>query len=235
MSSIATNAKVSDLVLEEPVRARIFERFGIDYCCGGRIPLAEACAKRGLDLTAVVQALDESAEPGPEDIDWRLVPVADLVDHIVGVHHTYLRLELPSLRQLVDKVATRHGDRHPELVEVQRVYEAISDELEQHMVKEERILFPACVALGRNEATTFPFGTVENPIAAMLHEHDVVAAGLERLSDLTGGYEPPVDACTSYRAMLGRLETFDTDTRRHVHEENNALFPRVIALESGLT
>ncbi len=233
MSTIPIDAQVASLVLEEPSRARVFERFGIDYCCGGKTPLHIACADLGLDVAAVVAALEEPRAAESEDVDWACAPVAELVAHIVEHHHGYLRDELPRLRELVEKVAHAHGDRHPELAGVQQTFGAVADELEQHMVKEERILFPACVALEEGAAGSFPFGSVENPIARMLHEHDEVAAGLARLRSSTNAYEPPADACTSYRSMLDGLATLERDTHRHVHEENNILFPRAVALEAG--
>jgi regulator of cell morphogenesis and NO signaling len=234
MSTIATDAHVADLVLEQPSRARVFERFEINYCCGGKTPLETACAERGLDLEVVVAALEQSRTGGTEDIDWRAAPVTDLCAHIVDHHHAYLHDELPALRRLVDKVASSHGKAHPELAEVETAFAALADELEEHMAAEEQILFPACVALEEGDPFDFPFGSVENPIRAMRHEHDAVAAELARLRELTNGYEPPRDACNSYRSMLDRLETLETDTHRHVHEENNVLFPRAVALESAL-
>lgn len=233
MSAIATDTHVATLVLEQPSRARVFERFGIDYCCGGKTPLRTACAERGLDLDTVIAALAGQSIGGADDVDWTSVPVSELCAHIVDHHHAYLREELPLLRRLVDKVARAHGNTHPELADVQTTFEATADELEQHMVKEEQILFPACVALEEGTGGGFPFGSVENPIGMMLHEHDDVAAGLTRLRTLTHAYDPPSDACNSYRAVLDRLETLETDTHRHIHEENNILFPRAVALESA--
>ena len=233
MSTIAPEAHVAALVLEEPGRARVFERFGIDYCCGGKTPLETACADRGLDVGEVIAALEEPRDREADDVDWTAVPVADLCKHIIDRHHAYLREELPLLGQLVDKVARAHGGSHPELVDVQAAFTALAGELEQHLAKEEEVLFPACVALEQGAAGGFPFGSVENPIRLMLHEHDEVAAGLARLRDLTNGFDPPVDACNSYRSMLDRLHVLETDTHRHVHEENNILFPRAVALEAA--
>lgn len=233
MTTIAPDVRVADLVIEQPTRARVFERFGIDYCCGGRVPLEQACADRGVPLAAVLDALAEPLVPGPEDIDWADLPLAALVEHVVTVHHGYLRDELPPLAALVEKVSGRHGDRHPELLEVRSTFEALADELATHMVKEEQILFPACLALEQGSAGEFLFGSVGNPIAMMIHEHDVVAAALGRMRELTDDFTPPADACTSYRAMLDRIEALDLDVRRHVHEENNVLFPRALALEAA--
>lgn len=232
MTAISPETHVAALVLEEPSRARVFERYGIDYCCGGETPLETACAARGLDVGAVLAALAEPPARGAEDVDWSTASVAALVDHIVEQHHAYLREELAPLAALVDKVARAHDDAHPELAEVQETFRAVADELDDHMRKEERVLFPACVALERGAAET-ALESVSSPIRVMLHEHDEVGAGLARLRELTSGYEPPADACNSYRAMLDRLLTLELDTHRHVHEENNVLFPRALALEAA--
>jgi regulator of cell morphogenesis and NO signaling len=234
MTAVSGDARVADLVLERPSRSRVFERFGIDYCCGGKKALAAACADRGVDLDEVTMALDDPGPAEADDVDWRCRPLSELCDHIVNHHHAYLRDELPPMRLLVDKVATAHGSAHPELLDIRATFAATADELEQHMVKEEQVLFPACVALEAGDEAGFAFGSVENPIGVMLHEHDEVAAGLVELRALTHSYEVPGDACASYRSMLDRLHTLEVDTHRHVHEENNVLFPRAIDLEAAL-
>jgi regulator of cell morphogenesis and NO signaling len=233
MSAIATDTHVADLVLEEPSRARVFERYDIDSCCGGKTPLSTACADRGLDLDVVRAAPGESRGDGADEADWQAAPVAELCAHIVDHHHAYLHDELPRLRLLVEKVARAHGDAHPELIDVATTFDGLADELEEHMAKEEHVLFPACVALDEGAPGGFAFGSVESPIRAMLHEHDEVAVGLKRIRALTKAYEAPEDACNSYRALLDRLQTLEADTHRHVHEENNILFPRALALESA--
>jgi regulator of cell morphogenesis and NO signaling len=226
MSAIDPEATVSALVVEQPGRARVFERFEIDYCCGGKVPLRSACEQRDLDVEIVLAALAESRD----ESQWTGSSLEDLCDHIVDHHHAYLRAELPPLRALVDKVDRAHGDHHPELHEVAATFAAVASELEQHMVKEEQVLFPACVALERGSDPGLPF-PVDAPISAMVDEHEQVAAGLARLRALTNGYAPPAGGCNSYRAMLDRLETLERDTHVHVHEENNILFPRAAALE----
>lgn len=230
MSVITTDTNVATLVIEQPARARVFERFDIDYCCGGGVPLADACAERGLDTAEVIAAL---ADPGPgdtDDVDWAAAPIAELVDHIVEHRHAYLREELSPLSALVEKVARAHGDAHPELHEVQATFAGVAAELTGHMAKEELVLFPACVALAEGDQHET---SIAAPTQVMLHEHEEVATGLRTLRELTAGYAPPVDACNSYRAMLDRLETLERDTHRHVHEENNVLFPRALALETA--
>lgn len=226
MAAITADARVADLVLADPGRARVFEKLGIDYCCGGKVPLADACAALDLDPGDVVALLLEPRAVDAEDVDWTGQPVAALVDHIVSTHHAYLRDELEPLGALVAKVARAHGDRHPELHDVETTFTGVAAELAQHLPKEELVVFPAAVRLATGETDAADLGEA---IADMLHDHDEVGAGLARLRDLTGGYEPPADACNSYRAMLDRLATLEADTHRHVHEENNVLFPRVLA------
>jgi regulator of cell morphogenesis and NO signaling len=224
MTTITADTHVADLVLEQPGRARVFERYGIDYCCGGRTPLTDACAELGLEADDVIAAL-EASPPAPTEVDWTTRALGELTAHIVETHHGYLREELPLLRALVDKVARAHGDRHPELADVHATFTAVADELEQHLATEERDVFPACVAL-----ETGGSDDVAEPIGRMVHEHEAVAVGLARLRELTNAYEPPSDACNSYRSMLDRLRTLETDTHQHVHKENNILFPRAEAL-----
>jgi regulator of cell morphogenesis and NO signaling len=233
MPAVSGDARVADLVLERPSRSRVFESFGIDYCCGGKQTLAAACAGRGVSLDAIAEALDDPGPTQADDIDWRSKPVSELCAHIVNDHHGYLRDELPALRVLVDRVTAVHGQTHPDLADVRATFAAVADELEQHMPKEEQVLFPACIALERGNVADSAFGSVEDPIGVMLNEHDEVAAGLARLRALTRGYRIPDDACGSYRSMLDRLHTLEVDTHRHVHEENNVLFPRAIELEAG--
>ncbi len=225
MTVLSPDAHVADLVLDQPGRARVFERHGIDYCCGGRTPLASACAERGLDVRAVLDELDTAPVPADEP-DWATASLAELSAHIVDEHHAYLREELPLLRALVDKVVRAHGDRHPELRDVCWTFAALADELEHHLFEEEEQVFPAVAALESGA----PAEALDEPLRHMEHEHEQVAAGLVRLRTLTRDYEPPAGACNSYRSMLDRLQTLERDTHRHVHKENNILFPRARAL-----
>jgi regulator of cell morphogenesis and NO signaling len=225
-NGVSADDHVSDLVLADPRRARVFEELGIDYCCGGRTPLADACGALDLDTDDVIALLAEPRDASAEDVDWTAAPIADLVRHIVTTHHAYLRDELEPLRALVAKVARAHGDAHPELHDVQVTFERTADELARHLAEEELVAFPACVAAAAGEA----HAALAEPLAALVHDHDDLAAGLRTLRTLTNGYTPPADACNSYRAMLDRLATLEGDTHRHVHEENNILFPRALAL-----
>jgi regulator of cell morphogenesis and NO signaling len=233
---LSAETTVSDLVVERPSRSRVFEGLGIDYCCGGGVPLAEACAGAGLNPDEVIAEL-EWREAG-QDGDEAALPsmgLGELVDHIVEAHHAYLKEELPRLSFLVDKVANVHGGSHPELVELRGAFEGLRAELEEHTAKEERMLFPVCRELeGAQTMPAVPFGTVKNPIAAMMRDHLNAGEGLGKIRDLTRGYAVPEDACNTYRAMLGGLSELERDTHYHVFKENSVLFPKAVATEAAL-
>lgn len=233
-TTIDPSRSVAELLLENPSRAAIFERHRIDYCCGGKKPLSEACARRGADAQAVALELAQCAPSGEEPRcgDWTKRPCADLIAHIVDVHHAFLRRELPRLALLAAKVARVHGDRAPETVEIAAVFDAMRAELEDHMMKEEQVLFPSVA--GMEAGRDSPFPTIGAPISCMEHEHDDAGRALERLRELTRGHEPPADACNSWRVLYHGLRELESDLHQHIHEENNVLFPRAMALEAML-
>lgn len=236
MSTIDTTATVAQLVIERPARARVFEQIGIDYCCGGKKTLRQACEEKQLQVYEVVRRLLEAEQVnGSEERDWSQATLSELCEHIVATHHEYLRRELPRLSELTQKVADAHRERHPEWDEVRDVYENLRFELQLHMQKEEHVLFPAIMQMEQaNAPLRFHFGTVANPIRMMEHEHDSAAQTLEDLRRLTNNYTPAEDACPTTRAMLEALEALEKDLHLHIHKENNILHPRAIALEQSL-
>ncbi len=221
---------LAELVSGHPGAARILERHHLDYCCGGADRLGVACAERGIDPAVV---LDELASLAPEDPpDWASMGPAELVDHLEATHHRYLNDELPRLSALVDKVAGVHGDRHPELLDVQRTYAELRADLEPHLLREEQVLFPMIRELdAASEAPSFHCGTLQNPIRVMLMEHDRAGELLAQLRELTSDYTVPDDGCASYEALFAGLAELEADTHRHVHKENNVLFPVVLERE----
>jgi regulator of cell morphogenesis and NO signaling len=221
---------LGDLVAEVPGRASVLERLGLDYCCHGDRSVADACATAGLDPAAVVAELDQPA-PAAAQAEHPTDPSA-LVDHIEATHHAYLHAELPALEALAGKVADVHGARHAELADVRRLVAALRADLEPHLLKEERVLFPAIRALTTG-AREFPFGTVENPIRMMRVEHDQAGDLLAELRTVTGGYTVPDDGCASYRSLYERLVVLESDTHVHIHLENNVLFPEAVAIEAA--
>jgi regulator of cell morphogenesis and NO signaling len=218
---------LGDLVAANPAAARVLERFGLDYCCRGGRTLADACAAAGIDATVVASDLDDLAVGG--DTTWTTLDAPALADHIVDSHHRYLHEELPLIEALAAKVRSVHGERHPELADVARLVRALRADLEPHLLKEERVLFPAIHALAGGE-TEFPFGPVANPIHMMSLEHDRAGELLAELRAATDGYAVPDDGCASYRSLYRRLEALELDTHLHVHKENHVLFPAALQL-----
>lgn len=224
---------LGEIVSHDLRAGAIFDRFGLDYCCGGARTLGEACRQRGIGVDQVAIAIDalDAASPAAPERDC-----AALVDHIINRHHAYVRRSIPVVQQHLTKVVTAHGARHPELAEVQAQFSTVATELMQHMVKEETVLFPYIYALAaavEHKAPPPPdmFGTVQNPIRMMEIEHQEAGDGVSALRELTRGYEPPDDACDTYRMVLRELAAFEQDLHEHVHLENNVLFPKAIELE----
>jgi len=232
-----TTRTVREIALEEPTSIRVFESFGIDYCCGGRKPLGEACAASSLDVDAVIAALETAATTqAPPANDWSQRSMEELVNHIVASHHAYLRGELPRLALLAQKVVNKHGAVRRELVELQTVLTTLSAELIQHLSKEETVLFPYIVQLERaqSDKSTAPhacFGTVASPIAMMIHEHDAAGSLLAEMRRLSDNYTTPEGACPTYHAYFDGLKELELDLHQHIHLENNILFPRAIEAE----
>jgi regulator of cell morphogenesis and NO signaling len=235
----ATTRTVREIALEEPTSIRVFEHYGIDYCCGGKKPLAEACAANNVEVDAVIAALEAASQgPAPAAEDWAKVSLERLSAHIVAKHHAYVKQELPRLAALAEKVVRRHGATHAELPLIQAKLALLSEELVQHLAKEEVVLFPYVVKLERALATgsTLPrgcFGTVANPIAMMTAEHDAAGGLLAEIRELSFQFTPPLGACPTYSGFYAGLQEFEQDLHQHIHLENNILFPRAIEMEAS--
>jgi regulator of cell morphogenesis and NO signaling len=236
---IPNSKTVREIALEHPQSIRVFERLGIDYCCGGRRPLAEACIERNLPLAEVQAALDAAVNSNEvPSVDWSNGPLVHLIGHIVATHHAYVKQELPRLAKLAEKVVNRHGDTQAHLPAMQTALAQLDNELTSHLAKEENVLFPYIVALesaqtsGDNQPASC-FGTVANPIAMMTREHDAAGVLLAELDRLSGHFTTPVGACPTYLAFYDGLKEFEKDLHQHIHLENNILFPKAIEMESS--
>jgi len=240
MSAIATMT-VGELAAENPAAARVFEKLGIDYCCGGGSTLEDACRAAGLSPDEVRDAVGMAAESAPAtapDRNWTSEPLAGLIAHIRNTHHRYTRGAIARLGPLFDKICAAQGENHPELAHMRQTFAGLAQELTVHLMKEEMVLFPYIVRL--EEATVekspvppAPFGSVRNPVAMMMREHDGAGDALRGMRASSGGYAAPPDACASYRALYQALAEFEADLHQHIHLENNILFPRAIAMEGA--
>jgi len=245
MSTVTTSERaaktVRELAVEVPGATRVFEKLGIDYCCGGMRKLDDACAAASINLEQAIDALEMAeiaARAARKDKDWSAEPLSDLIAHIKNTHHQYTRGEIARLGPLAEKVLGVHGKNHPELREIRAIFADLAQELTMHLMKEEMMLFPYIerleeVALEKSPVLPPPFGTVRNPVAMMMREHDDAGNGLRELRRVTGNYTAPADACVSFRTLYKVLSELEADLHQHIHLENNILFPRAIELEQA--
>ena len=237
--SVSTQRTVRDLALENPEATRVFEKVGIDYCCGGGKSLEAACAAANLSVDEVIDSLElaeEAARTKQKNRNWQTEPLADLVAHIYCTHHKYTREEIARLGPLFDKVVSVHGKNHPELQNIRAAFRGLAQELTMHMMKEEAVLFPYIVRM--EEAVIQmepllppPFGSVQNPVSMMMHEHDSAGDALKSMRQASSGYTPPGDACISFQTLYKAVSDFEKDLHQHIHLENNIVFPRAIEME----
>ena len=231
---------VGEIVAENPSQARVFQAFGIDFCCQGGRTLQEACTLKGLAVETVIEQLEASIEKNMETRENpALLSPVELIQHIVETHHTYLRSELPRIQAMAERVAKVHGGHTPSLVEVYRIHCCMAEELASHMMKEEEILFPAIKKLCAGESNGL---SLDGPVACMLQEHEAqrrrlgrelhedAGAAMAELRELTHGFTPPSEACNTYRALFAGLAELEEDLHRHIHLENSVLFPKALAL-----
>ena len=231
---------LGEIAAKDLRKAEVFKKYGLDFCCGGKKTVKEACAEKGIDVTKVEQELQvadknvkTTSRPLPYN-DWNL---DFLADYIVNTHHSYVKKTIPDLRQYAAKVAKVHGDHHPELLTINKLVEEVCNEMSGHMVKEETVLFPyikQLVASKNNSDGNSKFGnfdTVQTPINMMEMEHELVGKDMEEIRELSKNYTLPEDACASYSFLFKTLEEFEDDLHIHIHLENNILFPKAVEME----
>lgn len=226
--------KIGELVAEDYKYADVFKKYGIDFCCGGGVTIEEICKRKSLDYNLVINDLKQvNADTDVAD-DFNHWKLDRLIDHIIDAHHAYVKENLPLLMAYSTKVAQVHGPSHPETIKINRLIENLVDELLPHMEKEEVVLFPYIKKLlkiengNRLDAT---LGTVENPIKAMISEHEVAGDIMRQIAELSSEFTPPAGACNTYIVLYNKLRHFEEDLHRHIHLENNILFPKAIAIE----
>jgi regulator of cell morphogenesis and NO signaling len=235
--NIATQT-VGEIALEQPVSIAVFERFGIEYCCGGRKPLAEACKRKDVAIEKVIAALEAaSRNPVAKVRDWGQDTLANLIVHIVAKHHAYCKNELVRLSGLAIKVTKRYGGTNPELSIVQTKFAQLAEKLTEHLADEEVFVFPMISKLERDRTTSSAApgecrAIMNRPLALLTQDHDDAGILMAEIHSLSRNFIPPAYACTTYRAFYEGLKEFEQDLHQHVHLENNILFPRAIELET---
>lgn len=239
--AVMTAKTVREVAVENPAATRVFERFGIDYCCGGNQSLEQACQRANVSLDEVVDSLEmeeEAARAAKQIRDWQTEPLSELITHIKNTHHKYTREEAVRLAALLQKVCSVHGKNHAELHGIRETFGWLSQELMTHLMKEEMVLFPYIermeeAVIQSDPVLPGPFGSVQNPVAMMEHEHDSAGAALRSIRKASNDFAPPADACITYQTLYKALAVFEADLHEHIHLENNLLFPRAIAMEKA--
>ncbi|WP_136669249.1 iron-sulfur cluster repair di-iron protein [Flavobacterium sp. H122] len=231
---------IGEYVADDFRSAAIFSKYGIDFCCKGHKSIDEVCQAKGLDKEALIDEIGTVTNSNKgEIIDFKSWPLDLLIDYIEKKHHRYVEEKILVIAQFLNKLCKVHGERHPELFEIQKMFFESADELTQHMKKEELILFPfikKMVASQNNESSLNhpPFGTVLNPIQMMKHEHNNEGERFRKIKELSNDYTPPQDACNTYIVTFAMIDEFEQDLHKHIHLENNILFPTAENLENKL-
>lgn len=230
--------KVGGIVAENFKTAKVFTEYGIDFCCKGGISLTEACEKNGVAIDRILADL-EQAVVQPDKVHFKDFGLSQLIDYIVSTHHQYVENTIPALKTYLPKIASVHGDRYPELIEIAQEFIWAANALTTHMKKEEFVLFPYLKAMENAQRSGFSlpeahFGHIDNPISMMEEEHDTEGERFRRISSLTDGYTCPPDGCQTYKVAFAMLKEFEADLHTHIHLENNILFPKAQELYKKL-
>jgi len=239
--SLDHESKMKDIALSNPAARQVLEDAGLDYCCGGGQSLHDACLHADVPAEEILKRLREnSKDVSPDEANWTSAPLSDLTRHIRERHHRYVREAIARVQTLLDKVVTKHGENHPEITDIQRLFTEVGREMIMHMQKEEQILFPYIDALEKAASTHGSmeppfFQTVRNPIHTMMKEHESAGELVKQIRKVSSEYKAPADACTSYKALYQDLQAFEADLHQHVHLENNILFPRAVEMEAATT
>ena len=223
---------VGEIVSDDIRTATVFKKHGLDFCCGGGEKLEIACNNKGANLDKIVSDLELVLNDEKLPIDYQSMSLDELVDYIYNNHHKFIYENGQVTAEFINKVARVHGERHPETIEIAKLYNDLMQDLHQHMMKEERILFPYIKQMVQNSYSNSAF--VNGPISVMVGEHETAGDILKKMSDLSGGFESPADGCNTYRAAYANLKAMEDDIHLHIHLENNILFPKAILLEEKL-
>lgn len=238
---ISEDQIIGDLVAKDYRAASVFKKYGIDFCCQGNRTVLDACGKSDTDTATILAELTNVVGGQENDVvDYNSWPIDLLADYIEKKHHRYVQDKIVEIKPYLDKICKVHGDRHPELFEIQEHFNASAGELTAHMKKEEFILFPFVrkMAVAKHEHIKIEaphFGTVENPVQVMMQEHTNEGERFRKIDALSNHYTVPQDSCSTYAVTYALLKEFESDLHLHIHLENNILFPKAIALEKALS
>lgn len=224
------NQTLSQIVTDNYKAAGVFENYGLDFCCKGKRTLYYACIEKQVPVDALMEELSKAIQPGDDAADFSRMSLTELVEYIVRVHHSFVRTNMPQTLQYVSRVATKHGDLFPFMKEVYSLFTELAEEMNKHMAKEEKMLFPKIKLLELNASENTNENYLRQPIGVLKHEHDHAGTIMQKISALTGNFTAPAPACTTFGLALNSLKAFEIDLHQHVHLENNILFPKALRL-----
>ncbi|MDR2234009.1 MAG: iron-sulfur cluster repair di-iron protein [Tannerella sp.] len=231
------NVTIGEIIAKDFRTSAVFTKYGIDFCCGGDKELQAACAEHSVDPAALQKDIDEVTQTPNTETDFKSWPLDELIDYVEKTYHSYIKEKSPLLLQYLKKIYEVHGSNHPELGEIYGLYSHSANDLGQHLMKEERVLFPLIRDIVKAKETGQPLRammSVQNPVMGMMSEHVVEGDRFHQMSELSSGYTVPADGCNTYRAAYGLLCEFEQKLHEHIAIENNILFPRAVEEEKAL-
>lgn len=235
-----SNQSIREIVAEHPYAATVFQRFDIDLCAQADATLSAACRELQLSVDQLLEKLEEAErkEKGTSAIDPQSLSLERLIQHLVRIHHQYVRQELPALAEMARKLAEQRADRAPELRQVEVLVTRLRTEMVAQIQKEEQILFPLISQLAQglpmvHRSSGEGVGSLGYAVSIMMRQHEDADRIIGELRQLTQGFEAPAWACVTHSALLARLRAFEADLKQHLYLENDILLPRAIQLESG--
>ncbi|HRA12921.1 MAG TPA: iron-sulfur cluster repair di-iron protein [Chitinophagaceae bacterium] len=232
--NVLASKTLAQIVTNNYKAASIFEKHHLDFCCKGKRTLEQACSESDIKIEEVIEQLEKVGETNGSKTNYNELSLAQLSEHIVSTHHNYVKNEMPALLGYLQKVASKHGDRHPEMNKVFQIFGAVKEEMEFHMQKEEMVLFPRIKdienQIQEGKKVVINSSYLQSPINMMEQEHDHAGSMLAEIRNLTNNYTPPADACTTYQLSFASLQAFELDLHHHVHLENNILFPKALKM-----
>ena len=236
--NITSETRIGELVAQDYRTALVFKKHKIDFCCQGGRTIKEACEKKNVLENEVLQELENIYTAVAPLNNFQEFQLDELADYIEENHHLYVAQAIPVINQYLDKVCKVHGAHHPELIQIHELFTESGEELSHHMMKEELVLFPFVKRMAQaqrdNEKLELPgYGSVENPIAMMKHEHNTEGERFRKIAELSNDYQPPAEACNTYRVVFALLKEFEEDLHKHIHLENNILFTKAMELEKA--
>lgn len=237
MKKIApTETTIGDIVAADYRAAKIFEKHEIDFCCGGKIPIGEACKNEGIELEMLMNELDSlQAEPVDRSQNYSAWSLSFLADYIINTHHEYLKQNDDQIVAYAQKIASVHGARHPEVIQIAAIFEKIATDLVAHLKEEEEVFFPAikraeAASKNGNQPDTKDRETIKNSLVRLHREHEEVGDAIHEIRRLANGFSLPDDVCNTFMLTYRKLEEFEEDLHKHVHLENNILFLKAATL-----